>query len=63
MKRAVDTGKFEGLEIGEGKVLISHLQFANDTILMGKTSVKNAKAMRDILPKFQNCIGAKSELP
>lgn len=46
MRKAVSTGAFEGFEIGKDKILVSHLQFADDTVLLGKASVKNAKAMK-----------------
>lgn len=41
MRKTVELKMFDGLEIEKDKILISHLQFADDTILLGKTSVKN----------------------
>lgn len=32
---------FEGVEVGRDKVMVSHLQFADDTILMGRASDSN----------------------
>nr|GEV96970.1 G-type lectin S-receptor-like serine/threonine-protein kinase At4g27290 isoform X1 [Tanacetum cinerariifolium] len=34
---------FEGVEVGHNKIDISHLQFADDALIMGKWSLENAK--------------------
>lgn len=50
---------FEGLKIGFDKILVTYLQFADDTILMGKASVGNAKALKGILRIFEVASGLK----
>lgn len=49
MKRAVNCGIFQPVEIGLKKIQVSHLQFADDTIFMGAASIENIWAMRRIL--------------
>ncbi|XP_071712515.1 uncharacterized mitochondrial protein AtMg01250-like [Rutidosis leptorrhynchoides] len=36
IKSAIDTSLFKGIEVGKDKVLVSHLQYADDTILFGE---------------------------
>nr|GEZ29399.1 RNA-directed DNA polymerase, eukaryota [Tanacetum cinerariifolium] len=40
---------FEGVEVGHNKINISHLQFADDALIMGKRSLENAKNLCHIL--------------
>jgi hypothetical protein len=41
MRKAVDFNLFKGFAIGRDSVVISHLQYAGDTLDLGKMSVKN----------------------
>lgn len=59
MRKAVELKQFEGLEIGCKKIVISHLQFANDTVLLGKMLVGNANCLRWILRLFELASGLK----
>lgn len=49
MRKAEAVQILEGVEIGKDNVRMSHLQFADDTVLLGKALMKNAKAMKGIL--------------
>lgn len=49
---AVEGGLFEAIEVGNDKVRISHLQYADDTILLGTGHPNNAWAKRYILSSF-----------
>lgn len=59
MRKAEATREFEGFKIAGDKVTVSHLQFADDTILLGKALAKNAKAMRSILRLLELASGLK----
>lgn len=48
MKNAESLQLFEGLEIGFDRILVSHLQFLDDTILIGKASIENNKVLKGI---------------
>lgn len=43
---------FKGLKVGSDKVLISHLQFADDALIMGHRSLENVKNLSRILSCF-----------
>lgn len=59
ISRAVEQGLFEAIEMGRDKVQISHLQYADDTILLGAGNMNNAWAMRYILKNFKFLSGLK----
>lgn len=46
-------------KVGREKVLVSHLQFDDDTILMGKASENNLKTVKGILRLFELASGLK----
>ena len=56
--RAVDKGLIQGLKIGKNKVNLTHLQFADDTILFCPAKVKTLKNYKRIL----DCFGLMSDL-
>ncbi|XP_071731598.1 uncharacterized protein [Rutidosis leptorrhynchoides] len=58
-KAAVDRGIFKGVEIGNDKVTISHLQYADDTIFFGEWSNSNASNLIKILKCFELASGLK----
>lgn len=41
--------EFDGIEVELNKILISHLQFVDNTVLIGEASLKNAMCSRGIL--------------
>ncbi|GJZ22493.1 putative RNA-directed DNA polymerase [Tanacetum coccineum] len=50
---------FEGIQVGSNKISISHLQFADDALIMGKWSLENAKNLCRILQCFHMPSGLK----
>jgi len=51
---------FLGFQVGSSAVTtVSHLQFANDTLILGDKSWANVRAMRAILLLFQSLSGLK----
>nr|GEW82584.1 putative RNA-directed DNA polymerase, eukaryota, reverse transcriptase zinc-binding domain protein [Tanacetum cinerariifolium] len=50
---------FEGVKVGSIKVDISHLRFADDTLILGKWSIDNAKNLCRILRCFNLASGLK----
>lgn len=61
MRRAVEFKEFDGIEIGRNKMLISHLQFANDITLLRDALLKNAKCLKGILPVIRDCVGVEGK--
>lgn len=53
MTRATSSGMFKAGEIGKDKVLVLHLQFADDTILLGAATTKNAWTSRRVLQNLE----------
>lgn len=51
--KATDQGIFEATELGRDKVKVSHLQYADDMIFMGKANAHNALVMKQILKNFE----------
>jgi hypothetical protein len=41
MRKAVDLEIFKGFSVGRNPVVISHLQYADDTLCIGEASVEN----------------------
>ncbi|XP_071739104.1 uncharacterized mitochondrial protein AtMg01250-like [Rutidosis leptorrhynchoides] len=58
-KAAVDRGLFRGVEIGRDKVVVSHLQYADDTMFLGEWSTTNARNLFKILKCFELSSGLK----
>ena len=58
MKNAVQLGMFKGFKINEGP-MISHLQFADDTILVGDATVENLWGIKAVLRSFELVSGMK----
>ncbi|XP_071694498.1 uncharacterized protein [Rutidosis leptorrhynchoides] len=61
-KAAINRGLFRGVEIGKDKVLVSHLQYADDTMLFRKWSRINARNLINILKCFELALGLKVNL-
>jgi hypothetical protein len=59
MKRAGDLGLFKGFNIGGDGPLISHLQYADDTLCIGEASVENLWSLKAILRGFERASGLK----
>ncbi|GJU62549.1 reverse transcriptase domain-containing protein [Tanacetum coccineum] len=56
---AKNKNKFHGIEVGKDKTYISHLQFADDALIMGEWSLTNAKNLSRILTCFHLASGLK----
>ncbi|GJZ13703.1 putative RNA-directed DNA polymerase, eukaryota, reverse transcriptase zinc-binding domain protein [Tanacetum coccineum] len=59
LQEAKSKGIFEGVNIGSDNVNISHLQFADDALIIGKWSYENAKNLCRILRCFHLASGLK----
>jgi len=60
MKNAVEADMFHGFGVGNGSaVRLSHLQFANDTLILGEKSWLNVRSMRAVLLLFKKVSGLK----
>lgn len=59
VKRAIETNLLRGIEIGNDRVIISHVQFADDTILCCKSDFENIWAIKCLLRIFELASGLK----
>ena len=59
MSEAVGKGLFSGFPVGRNKLEISILQYADDTIFFGETSMQNVRAIKAILRTFEMVSGLK----
>ncbi|KAK2393020.1 hypothetical protein QL285_055002 [Trifolium repens] len=59
MKKAVDIGFFKGIQFSDSGINISHLQYADDTPLVGEACVENLWTMKAILKWFELISGLK----
>jgi len=60
MKAMVDNNLFTGYTVGTvNNVVVSHLQFADDTMLLGNKSWANVRALRAALIIFESMSGLK----
>ncbi|GJS26151.1 reverse transcriptase domain, reverse transcriptase zinc-binding domain protein [Tanacetum coccineum] len=56
---AVEKSIFRGVVVGANKVIVSHLQYADDTICFGEWNKENAKSLMYILKYFKKISGLK----
>ncbi|GKB66441.1 putative RNA-directed DNA polymerase [Tanacetum coccineum] len=61
-KEAVSKSIFKGIRVGEDEVLVSHLQYADDTIIFGECSRENARNLMNILKCYEEVAGLKINL-
>jgi hypothetical protein len=59
MRNAVDRNLFEGFQVGRNGLVISHLQYADDTLCIGKPTVENLWALKSLLRGFEMVSGLK----
>ncbi|GAU18134.1 hypothetical protein TSUD_248350 [Trifolium subterraneum] len=59
MKKAVDVGYFKGIQISTTGTIMSHLQYADDTLFVGEACVENLWTTKAILRWFELISGLK----
>jgi len=59
MKKAVASSLFEGFGFCGNDLVVSHLQYANDTLCIGKATVQNLWTMKSVLRDFELVSGLK----
>jgi hypothetical protein len=59
MRNAVNRNLFRGLEVGRNDLVISHLQYVNDTLCIGKASVENLWTLKALLRGLEMVSGLK----
>jgi len=59
MRKAVRNNMFEGFRVGEGDLVISHLQYVDDTLCIGKATVQNLWTLKAVLQGFELASGLK----
>jgi hypothetical protein len=59
MKNAVELNRFKGFQVGNGGMVVSHLQYADDTLCIGEASVENLWSLKAILRGFEMTSGLK----
>ena len=60
MNAVVDANLFHGFGVGNGNdVRLTHLQFADDTLIIGEKSWLNVRSMRAVLLLFEEVSGLK----
>ncbi|GLT59700.1 hypothetical protein SLA2020_325050 [Shorea laevis] len=62
IESAVSKELFQGIPVGSDGLNISHLQFVDDTVIMGKANSGNIKAVKGILRWFELVSGLKINL-
>ncbi|GJV36397.1 reverse transcriptase domain, reverse transcriptase zinc-binding domain protein [Tanacetum coccineum] len=62
VREAISKGLFKGISAGDDNVVVSHLQYANDTIFFGEWNVENARVLMCILKCFKEVSGLKVNL-
>lgn len=59
MRQIVAHNLFSGVILGAGGLTVSHLQYADDTLLTGQASVDNLWAMKTFLQAFEISSGLR----
>jgi len=59
MRNAVEANLFEGFRFGDSELVVSHLQYFDDTLCIGKATVQNLWTMKAILRGFEMASGLK----
>ncbi|GKA29747.1 reverse transcriptase domain, reverse transcriptase zinc-binding domain protein [Tanacetum coccineum] len=57
--KAEQNGIFSGVKVGANNVIMSHLQYADDTIFFGEWNKENAKSLLCILKCFEEVFGLR----
>ncbi|MCI36368.1 RNA-directed DNA polymerase (Reverse transcriptase), partial [Trifolium medium] len=59
MRKAVELNLFKGFTMGRDGLVISHLQYADDTLCIGEASLQNLWTLKAILCDFEMASGLK----
>ncbi|MCH79641.1 LINE-1 reverse transcriptase like, partial [Trifolium medium] len=59
MRKAVELNLFKGFMVGREGVVVSHLQYADDTLCIGEASLQNLWTLKAILRGFEMASGLK----
>jgi hypothetical protein len=59
MRKAVELNRFHGVQVGNNGMVVSHLQYADDTLCIGEASVDNLWTLKAILRGFEMTSGLK----
>ncbi|KAK2436747.1 hypothetical protein QL285_021719 [Trifolium repens] len=59
MRSAVEKSRFKGFDVGPNGLVISHLQYADDTLCIGEASSENLWTLKAILRGFELSSGLK----
>jgi hypothetical protein len=59
MKKAVDISRFKGFQVGRSRVVVSHLQYADDTLCIEEATWENLWVLKAILRGFEMVSGLK----
>nr|KYP75768.1 hypothetical protein KK1_019969 [Cajanus cajan] len=59
MRMATSKGKFVGYQVGEKKVPVSLLQYADDTIFIGEATMENVITVKCLMRSFELTSGLK----
>nr|GEY07254.1 protein kinase-like domain, beta-lactamase/transpeptidase-like protein [Tanacetum cinerariifolium] len=62
MKEADSKSIKKGIHVGEDEVMVSHLQYADDTIIFGEWGRENARNLMNILKCYEEVSGLKINL-
>lgn len=57
IQKAVDRGDIKGIKIGKECPRVSHLFFADDSVVFGEATVENCNALNGILDKYEKASG------
>lgn len=59
MEKALETGGVEGFSIWREEILVSHQQFADDTLFLLRASLSNIRKVNALLKFHTLCSGLK----
>ena len=59
VREAIGKNLYRGFSVGSNNVVISILQYADDTIFFGEASMRNVKTIKAILRTFELVSGLK----
>ncbi|KAA3462160.1 reverse transcriptase [Gossypium australe] len=57
IKMAKTEGKLEGTKVGRGNIMVSHLFFADDSMLFGEASIEGANNVKTVIKEYEQVSG------